>query len=383
MPFIPGEKNNIEIILKECLNQGLSFPQFKEDIAYILATARHETATWRTLKEYGDMAYFNRLGYGIYHGRGYVQLTWLGNYQKFSQILGKDLVGNPDLLLEDVSLSAFILVYGMKHGTFTGKRLEDFAYKNAAGQREINFREARRIVNGTDQAQLLANYANEYLQRLNNGEWNNILLNNNENMPQIKYEAQNKQEAISYLATIPDNLIDKKAREYWLENNNIGTPIRLHAELEVKYNQLLDEKEKLVDYNNELVTKIDELNQKNTQLTTQNTNLQGELQAATTLNDQLNQKYTDKIWENSELKTVQNSSTKPFWQSKKFAAIASLAPIIPSLLIYIPEPYGSYAAAIYGIAVIVYQFVQGNIDQIEMQKQLQISLEKFKQVSKN
>lgn len=188
MSFYPGEVTNLPIILKECQSQGLTLPYFKEDIAYILATARHETASWQTLEEYRNLngsipTYWNNYGGGAkYHGRGYVQLTHDWNYRKFSNILNKDLVTNPDLAL-DPETAAFILVYGMKNGSFTGKKLQDFAYNYCEGEpevidkiakigdRAINFIPARQIVNGNDRAMLINNYARDYVIRINNGEF--------------------------------------------------------------------------------------------------------------------------------------------------------------------------------------------------------------------
>jgi hypothetical protein len=35
-----------------------------------------------------------------FYGRGFIMLTWQENYQRYGELLGLDLVGNPDLLLE-------------------------------------------------------------------------------------------------------------------------------------------------------------------------------------------------------------------------------------------------------------------------------------------
>ena len=185
MTFTPTETANLPIILQECQAQGLTLPKFKEDIAYILATARHETANWRFLEEIDGRNQAIKLGYDggeNYYGRGYVQLTHKYNYQKFSTIMSQDLVNNPNLVL-DPKDAAFILVYGMRNGSFTGKKLDDFAYNYScgepevidgianAGDRAINFIPARGIVNGNDQAMLINNYAREYVIRINKGEF--------------------------------------------------------------------------------------------------------------------------------------------------------------------------------------------------------------------
>jgi putative chitinase len=56
--------------------------------------------------------------------------------------------------------------YGMRHGSFTGKKLSD--YISGA---QLDYRGARRIINGHDQAALIAAYAAniEYLLRYCNG----------------------------------------------------------------------------------------------------------------------------------------------------------------------------------------------------------------------
>ena len=82
--------------------------------------------------------------------------AFLGN-QKYSQLLGVDLVKNPDLA-KDPNIALFVLVHGFKTGAFTGKKLSD--YVNASKKDFVN---ARRCINGTDKAQHIANLANRYL----------------------------------------------------------------------------------------------------------------------------------------------------------------------------------------------------------------------------
>ena len=146
------------LIIDECFKQGITnYNQIK----YVLATVEHETnGTFKPVKE----AYWlsegwrkRNLRYYPYYGRGFVQITWESNYFKFSKLLTKryashyiDLVKYPDLAL-DLSFSTFILVYGMKHGTFTGKKLSDYI-----SNKKIDFRRARRIINGLDRAKKIA-----------------------------------------------------------------------------------------------------------------------------------------------------------------------------------------------------------------------------------
>jgi len=158
--------------------------------AYALATAWHETAhTMQPVKEYGGPRYFTRM-YDVtgerpalarkmgntaagdgprYCGHGYVQLTWKANYAKAGQKLGVDLVGNPDLAMRP-DIAAGILRYGMREGWFTGKSFQ--SYLPTTGQADkAQFIAARRIINGTDKAALIAGYALQFQAALVAGGW--------------------------------------------------------------------------------------------------------------------------------------------------------------------------------------------------------------------
>lgn len=130
-------------------------------IGYLLATTYHETAsTMLPIKEYGSVEYLKNKKYYPYYGRGYVQITWLDNYKKFSKIVGKDLVADPDLCFEP-NIAAQIACYGMKNGTFTGKKLKD--YFNDASNDPVN---ARKIINGLDKAKKIAEYHKKFIECL-------------------------------------------------------------------------------------------------------------------------------------------------------------------------------------------------------------------------
>jgi len=135
-------------------------------LAYCLATAYHETAhTLEPLSEYGrgrGRPYGKRDPESglVYYGRGLVQLTWAANYRAMGRKLGLDLYRNPELA-NDPAIAAQILYSGMIDGDFTGKKLADYIDGNRA-----NFRGARRIVNGTDRAGLIAGYAVAFAQAL-------------------------------------------------------------------------------------------------------------------------------------------------------------------------------------------------------------------------
>jgi predicted chitinase len=140
-----------KLIVTEAIKQGI---QKVEAIQYILATVEHETnGMFQPVKEayWLDEAWRERnLSYFPYYGRGFIQITHKVNYEKFGKLLDVDLVKKPDLAL-DFNYAIFILIYGMKNGVFTGKKLED--YFNKSGSDFIN---ARRIVNGKDRAKKIA-----------------------------------------------------------------------------------------------------------------------------------------------------------------------------------------------------------------------------------
>lgn len=133
-------------------------------LAYILATVFHETdQSMQPVREYGrghGLAYGRPVNGQVYYGRGYVQLTWLKNYQAMSPIAGVDLVANPDEALRH-DVAAKILFYGMEHGTFTGHKLADYITPTHS-----DYVNARRIVNGTDKAALIASYARNFLSSI-------------------------------------------------------------------------------------------------------------------------------------------------------------------------------------------------------------------------
>ena len=139
----------------------------REDIrwlAYALATVFHETAqTMRPIEEYGrgqGKSYGEPVGphNQAYYGRGHVQLTWAENYQKGEQNLAEryghevPMYEYPHRMLEDEP-SALVLYDGMIWGWFTGAKLSDFFN----GDEEDRYN-ARRIVNGLDKADVIANY---------------------------------------------------------------------------------------------------------------------------------------------------------------------------------------------------------------------------------
>lgn len=154
----------IEAIQYECTSLGIGL---KTQIAYVLATVEHETARtfqpvreafWLTEEQRRTNPIIRR--YYPYYGRGYVQLTWKVNYEKYSRILGIDLVNNPDLAMNP-NVALYILVHGFKTGAFTGRKITD--YIDAT---QTDFVGARRCINGRDKQYEIAQLAERYLVTL-------------------------------------------------------------------------------------------------------------------------------------------------------------------------------------------------------------------------
>ena len=154
-------------------------------LAYVLATAFHETAgtlqpvreTLSTSDEAAIRAldrayaagrlpqvtqpYWRRDREGkSWLGRGFVQLTHRRNYAAISPYVGVDLVERPERALE-LATAAAILLQGMRHGVFTGRRLDDYFCAGRA-----DFAGARAIINGKDRALRVAQHARAFYAAL-------------------------------------------------------------------------------------------------------------------------------------------------------------------------------------------------------------------------
>lgn len=174
----------LERILVEC---ELRDVPDRGQIAYVLATAYHETAkTMEPISEWGSGDgkdadpwddYLEKYDTGklarnlgntpeadgdgvLYAGRGFVMITGKRNYADWGRRLGVDLLRAPALAL-DPGYAARILVEGSKLGTFTGKKLSD--YINGPKRDFVN---ARRVINGKDKAATIAAYADKFLTAL-------------------------------------------------------------------------------------------------------------------------------------------------------------------------------------------------------------------------
>lgn len=154
---------SVPVILQECKASGVVQPA---QIAYILATAEHESHLGNWMEEFAsgwEYEGWSELGNTEpgdgprFKGRGFVQLTGRANYTDWANRLELDLINQPELVAEP-SIAAKILVQGMRDGTFTGVSLRDYI-----GQ---DFYNARRIINSLDRASQIAAIAEEYLKVL-------------------------------------------------------------------------------------------------------------------------------------------------------------------------------------------------------------------------
>ena len=142
-----------------CNALAAAFAGTTEEFAYVLATAHHETAaTMQPIYERGPKSYFskydgrddlgnNKPGDGFrYRGRGYVQITGRKNYTRYG------LADKPDDALKS-DIAAKIALDGMRYGKFTGKSLGNYF-----GGGKCDPLNARRIINGMDEAKRIAGY---------------------------------------------------------------------------------------------------------------------------------------------------------------------------------------------------------------------------------
>jgi putative chitinase len=145
--------------------------------AYMLATVKHECAnTWLPIVERGPRSYFDQYEPGTakarrlgniepgdgfrFRGRGYVQITGRANYARMTGELRlpgtEDLEQDPEQALRP-AIAYRIMSVGMIRGLFTGKKLGDYISGSIC-----DYKNARRIINGVDQAALIAEYAQAF-----------------------------------------------------------------------------------------------------------------------------------------------------------------------------------------------------------------------------
>ena len=140
----------------------------RNQTAYLLGTSFWETA--HTMKPVREAYWLSEdwrrthLRYYPFYGRGFVQCTWLANYQRAAKELGLPIDKNLDLAL-DPKIAADIAVLGMSEGWFTRHKLSDYI-----DLQHSDFFHARQIINGMDKAQEIAVIAQHYDDALK-AEW--------------------------------------------------------------------------------------------------------------------------------------------------------------------------------------------------------------------
>jgi Putative peptidoglycan binding domain len=162
----PFANKNLPLVLNQCLDDGVID---RGQIAYVFATAEHESHFGRFMMELADGSDYEgredlentETGDGPrFKGRGFVQITGRRNYRIWSEKLGINLIDHPEKAALP-EIAAIILVRGMRDGSFTGVGLSDFI----VGDRR-DFFNARRIVNGLDNADLIAQFAEYYFKAI-------------------------------------------------------------------------------------------------------------------------------------------------------------------------------------------------------------------------
>jgi hypothetical protein len=130
-----------------------------EELAYLLATAKWETAhTMQPIEEYGSQSYLQSKLYYPWYGRGLVQLTWEDNYRKYGLTQPEQALEWPGAL--------HVAFHGMIYGWFTGKKLGDYI-RPGVRPSQHDYEECRRIINGTDKKVEIAGLAFKFLDALN------------------------------------------------------------------------------------------------------------------------------------------------------------------------------------------------------------------------
>lgn len=153
-------------------------------LAYLLATAYHETGTrmepvregfarsneeavrivtrmYEQGKISTNYALPDKNGNSFY-GRGLVQITWPDNYKRLGHAIGvgDELYENPDKALE-LGIAVQILIVGSMQGLFTGKKLS--YYINNGNQ---DYLHARKVINAMDRAYDIRDYAIKFRKAL-------------------------------------------------------------------------------------------------------------------------------------------------------------------------------------------------------------------------
>lgn len=178
--FTKGIKQSQVNGIEAVFNEWDSRPELNDLrwLSYMLATDYHETAaTMQPIEEWGKgkgKKYGKKIKYSgvpynlpnkLYYGRGLVMITWYEVYEQMGRLLGIDLLNNPEKACE-MDVAVKIMFEGMLKGSsnfgdFTGKCLEMYFNDKVNDPRN-----ARRIINILDKADLIVTYHNSFLSCL-------------------------------------------------------------------------------------------------------------------------------------------------------------------------------------------------------------------------
>lgn len=159
-PLVQRQVDGFAKILDEAERRGTQLKR----LAYMLATTWHETdKEMQPIREKGSEKYLKTKKYYPWVGEGLVQVTWEENHRKFGATKPGQLMTWP------IALRA--LFDGMEQGRFTSFKLADFINGEMA-----DYRNARKVVNGLDDASLIAGHATKFAEALTDSGYGKLVV---------------------------------------------------------------------------------------------------------------------------------------------------------------------------------------------------------------
>ncbi|KAJ3059963.1 hypothetical protein HDU98_004029 [Podochytrium sp. JEL0797] len=80
-----------------------------KELALLVGNTAHESGAYKFTEETackGVTSETNECPYGLYHGRGFIQLSWKANYEAAAKALGNpQILSNPDIVMNDMSVN--------------------------------------------------------------------------------------------------------------------------------------------------------------------------------------------------------------------------------------------------------------------------------------
>lgn len=159
----PDQFDGLDRILKY---KDAKYPHWeKRWLAYLLATVFHETdRTMQPVEEHDNASktYLKNKKYYPWYGRGLIQITWEENYKKYG-------ITKPEQALE-WNTALFVAFDGMEKGKFARDKVGAQTLARYFNKQKADAKGARRIINGTDKAGLIATYYQNFLDALTKAE---------------------------------------------------------------------------------------------------------------------------------------------------------------------------------------------------------------------